>query len=146
MPISSVMTRRQLVELCATYHLPCSGNKPKLKDHLRAYSLDRTRWERYAPTALRFRAFLTISRPLSLSSLAVSPSLALSRPLSRPLARPLSPSLSPSRAVSCPCTLSRTVALLSPHPHSHLGHFHQPHSRHRAFEGQSDARGKRCCP
>jgi hypothetical protein len=53
LPVSSVMTRKQLVELCGAYHLPCSGNKPKLKAHLRAFSLDQKCWERYAPTALR---------------------------------------------------------------------------------------------
>ena len=57
------MNRKQLVELCSAFHLPYSGSKPKLKARLRAFSLDRKRWQRYDPFFI-FRVsfrFLTLS-------------------------------------------------------------------------------------
>jgi hypothetical protein len=112
------MTKKQLVELCAAYLLPSYGKKAVLKGHLRAFSLDRKRWERYAPTTPHPPSGLSLTCAVCFFFFTLFPPT-LSRPtlLSHH-------SLTPARLSSCPA-LRRSLA-----PPSSLATHSRPHDLH----------------
>ena len=95
------MNKKQLIELCSSFHLPCSGKKAKLKAQLRAFSRDRDRWRRYVP-ALPLPPSLFVSSSFTYCNFGSSPHALSPRPLAAPLllAWP-SPRVASRRVLSC---------------------------------------------